>query len=334
MLYIGTWVGRKVLINPNCSIIHCSRLTWQNAITLCGHLLDGAPQRGKGCGNNFIYIPVGLSLSYISWPWWFNCFLSSVSLHSVWARLPFVCSLVMELSPGALVSPCGAWLLSIPPGQNCQRSRQRWETPWWPSTGTSTPRLVMFHACRRWCSGFEFPCLSGRRRCAAQCGFLLTAARGGERRENAVVLRITIIIMLKKKILNDFVWGAIRILPKARHSSLNYLWAVTMLELFVSGLLWLPTLNNYNSPHSVINVECGSNGSAKSTNQTSIFTQGLYCSGLQTSLSMKSIWIPECKIDGEQLSNGNVFRDTNMFLYVTGVNRAVRFWILTLNPCV
>lgn len=90
---------------------------------------------------------------------------------------------------------------------------------------------------------------------------------------------------------------------------------------FVSGLLWLPTLNNYNSPHTIINVECGSNGSAKSTNRTSIFTQDLYCTGLQTSLAMKSMLILGVKIDGEQLSTESVQQHT--WFSVTGANISV-----------
>lgn len=75
---------------------------------------------------------------------------------------------------------------------------------------------------------------------------------------------------------------------------------------FVSGLLWLPALDNYNSPHSIINVECGSNGSAKSTNQTSILTQDLYSVGLQTSHNEIKILNPEVEVDGEKLWNESV----------------------------
>lgn len=169
-----------------------------------------------------------------------NCFLSPVSFHSVSARLPFLCSLVMELSPGALASPCGAWLLSISQDQNCQRSRQRWETPWSTSTEISTPRLVVYHVCRRWYSCFEFPRLPGRSWCAAHCIYQFTALR----RRGRCATGSNAVCKKKKKCLSL----GLRSDQNFPHSEVFQLKLFMIRDdggAFVSGLLWLRTLNNY-----------------------------------------------------------------------------------------
>lgn len=54
-------------------------------------------------------------------------------------RLPFTCSLSMEISFCALASLCGALLLSMFLGQSCQRFVQHWAAPWL----TCTQRYMM-----------------------------------------------------------------------------------------------------------------------------------------------------------------------------------------------